>query len=160
MGELRDRMEADLRLRGYAEKDPPSQVDLSAEQHQVRETVKKTAYTGKTYNSLENISQFFAERGIKAGGPAYPPRQVSPPQPLKSSTIPSLVAEAVTCEPTDSLAAGSRCVSETTIEKIMVVAPTMAVPMSTGLAVALNVLPAPSFSSSRSFALVKSTSNP
>jgi hypothetical protein len=33
------------------------------------------------------------------------------------------------------------------IEKIIVVAPTTAVPMSTGLAVALNVLPAPSFSS-------------
>ena len=33
------------------------------------------------------------------------------------------------------------------IEKIIVVAPTTAVPMRTGLAVALNVLPAPSFSS-------------
>ena len=41
------------------------------------------------------------------------------------------------------------------IEKIIVVAPTTAVPMSTGLAVALNVLPAPSFSSSRSFAAVE-----
>ena len=38
------------------------------------------------------------------------------------------------------------------IEKIIVVAPTTAVPISTGLAVALNVLPAPSFSSSRSLA--------
>ena len=35
----------------------------------------------------------------------------------------------------------------TMIEKIIVVAPTTAVPISTGLAVALNVLPAPSFSS-------------
>ena len=33
------------------------------------------------------------------------------------------------------------------IEKIIVVAPTTAVPISTGLAVALNVLPAPSFAS-------------
>ncbi len=39
------------------------------------------------------------------------------------------------------------CVSATMIEKIIVVAPTTAVPMSTGLAVALKVLPAPSFSS-------------
>ena len=38
------------------------------------------------------------------------------------------------------------------IEKIIVVAPTTAVPISTGLAVALNVLPAPSFSSSIAFA--------
>jgi len=36
------------------------------------------------------------------------------------------------------------------MEKVMVVAPTTAVPMSTGLAVALKVLPAPSFSSSKS----------
>ena len=41
------------------------------------------------------------------------------------------------------------------IEKIIVVAPTTAVPMSTGLAVALNVLPAPSFSSSRSLRAVE-----
>ena len=44
-------------------------------------------------------------------------------------------------------------VSSMMIEKISVVAPTTAVPISTGLAVALNVLPAPSFSSSSSFAL-------
>ncbi len=46
------------------------------------------------------------------------------------------------------------------IEKIIVVAPTTAVPISTGFAVALNVLPAPSFSSSRSFARSKCTSKP
>ena len=46
------------------------------------------------------------------------------------------------------------------IEKIMVVAPTTAVPMSTGLAVALKVLPAPSFSSSKCLAVSKSTSKP
>ena len=63
-------------------------MDLTAERHAVRESVKKNTYTGKTYNSLENISQFFAERGIKAGGPAYPPRQTppapaAPPKPEK-----------------------------------------------------------------------------
>ena len=41
------------------------------------------------------------------------------------------------------------------IEKIMVVAPTTAVPISTGLAVALKVLPAPSFSSSRCLAALE-----
>ena len=49
-------------------------------------------------------------------------------------------------------------VSAMIIEKIMVVAPTTAVPISTGLAVALNVLPAPSFDSSMSFARSKFTS--
>ena len=38
------------------------------------------------------------------------------------------------------------------MEKIIVVAPTTAVPMSTGLAVALNVLPAPSLASRKSLA--------
>ncbi len=38
------------------------------------------------------------------------------------------------------------------IEKVIVVAPTTAVPMSTGFAVALNVLPAPSLASSRCLA--------
>src|SRR5579859_4013253 len=78
-------------IEGYSEAEPASDVDLTAERHAVRETVKKNIYTGKTYNSLENISQFFAERGIKAGGPAYPPRHVTPPPPAApaSKTQPS-----------------------------------------------------------------------
>ena len=47
------------------------------------------------------------------------------------------------------------CVSAMMIEKIIVVAPTTAVPISTGFAVALNVLPAPSFSSRFSLPLSK-----
>jgi DNA helicase-2/ATP-dependent DNA helicase PcrA len=39
------------------------QVDLFAEQYEVRETAKRNLYTGKTYNSVENIQQFFNERG-------------------------------------------------------------------------------------------------
>ncbi len=75
-------------IEGYSEAEPASRVDLTAERHEVRETVKKNTYTGKTYNSLENISQFFAERGIKAGGPAYPPRKVIPPAPVAQSSKP------------------------------------------------------------------------
>src|SRR5258708_26053575 len=51
-------------------------------------------------------------------------------------------------------------VSATIIEKIMVVAPTTAVPISTGFAVALNVLPAPSFSSRFSLPFSKFDVNP
>src|SRR5688572_4940611 len=51
-------------------------------------------------------------------------------------------------------------VSSTMIEKIIVVAPTTAVPMSTGFAVALNVLPAPSFSSSSALACSNWTFRP
>ncbi|HEX4166077.1 MAG TPA: UvrD-helicase domain-containing protein [Bryobacteraceae bacterium] len=40
------------------------EVDLYSEQHDVRESVKRNLYTGRTYNSVENIAQFFAERGM------------------------------------------------------------------------------------------------
>ena len=52
------------------------------------------------------------------------------------------------------------CVSTMMMEKIMVVAPTTAVPISTGLAVALKVLPAPSFSSRKCLARSKLRSKP
>ena len=48
----------------------------------------------------------------------------------------------------------------TMMEKIMVVAPTTAVPISTGFAVALNVFPAPSFSSRYPLARSKVGRNP
>jgi DNA helicase-2/ATP-dependent DNA helicase PcrA len=64
------------------------QVDLTAERYQVRETVKKNLYTGKTYNSLENISQFFTERGVAypPRAPAAPSRPAVPPPPKKPAT--------------------------------------------------------------------------
>jgi len=40
------------------------QMDLRSERYEVREAVKKNMFTGKTYNSVDNISQFFAERGM------------------------------------------------------------------------------------------------
>ena len=76
-----------------------NELDLYGEQAAVRETVRKTTYTGKTYNSLEHIAQFFAERGIKGGAgfslpPAQPPEggagfslpPAQPPPPAKAKT--------------------------------------------------------------------------
>jgi DNA helicase-2/ATP-dependent DNA helicase PcrA len=40
------------------------EVNLFSEQHEVRDAAKKNMYTGKTYNSVDNIAQFFAERGM------------------------------------------------------------------------------------------------
>ncbi len=60
------------------------QVDLFAEQHEVRETAKRNLYTGKTYNSVENIQQFFAERGKTAS----PAPAVRTPQPAPRATVP------------------------------------------------------------------------
>jgi DNA helicase II / ATP-dependent DNA helicase PcrA len=69
------------------EDDSVPQVDLHAERYQVRQSAQRNTFTGKTYNSLENISQFFADRGVAfpaqkppgpggtppVGGPAKPP---------------------------------------------------------------------------------------
>lgn len=50
------------------------QVNLYAERREVQDAARKNLYTGKTYNSLDNIAQFFAERGMPA------PRGVSAAQ--------------------------------------------------------------------------------
>jgi DNA helicase-2/ATP-dependent DNA helicase PcrA len=42
----------------------PFHVDLYGERQMVREVARRNTYTGKTYNSLDHISQFFTERGI------------------------------------------------------------------------------------------------
>ncbi|MGA2435498.1 MAG: UvrD-helicase domain-containing protein [Bryobacteraceae bacterium] len=42
----------------------PREVNLFAEQYAVRESARKNTFTGKTYNSLDNISEFFAARGV------------------------------------------------------------------------------------------------
>jgi DNA helicase-2/ATP-dependent DNA helicase PcrA len=52
------------RISPYGAQVTRDEVDLFAEQHDVRQTVKKNLYTGKTVNSVENIAQFFAERGM------------------------------------------------------------------------------------------------
>ena len=51
------------------EDDSVPQVDLHAERYQVRQSAQRNTFTGKTYNSLENISQFFAERGVAFPAP-------------------------------------------------------------------------------------------
>lgn len=64
-----------------------SQVDLTVERHVVRETVKRNTYTGKTYNSLENVQQFFAERGKAVDLPAQArQQQASAPAPTAVRT--------------------------------------------------------------------------
>jgi DNA helicase-2/ATP-dependent DNA helicase PcrA len=55
------------------------QVDLHAERYQVRQSAERNTFTGKTYNSLENISQFFADRGVAFPSQKTPP--VIPPRP-------------------------------------------------------------------------------
>ena len=65
------------------EADAIPQMDLHAERYQVRQSANRNTFTGKTYNSLENISQFFAERGV-----AFPARQSPPIIPPKAPVAP------------------------------------------------------------------------
>ena len=44
--------------------DDVPQIDLSADRSSVRQEARRNLYTGKTYNSLENVSNFFKERGV------------------------------------------------------------------------------------------------
>jgi DNA helicase-2/ATP-dependent DNA helicase PcrA len=59
--------------------DEHGEVDLFAERYEARQSAQRNTFTGKTYNSIANISQFFNERGIpfnapKPGGqPSRPP---------------------------------------------------------------------------------------
>ncbi len=62
------------------------EVDLFSEQYEVRHTVRKNLYTGKTYNSVENVAQFFKDRNLPvnlAGMGAAPraPQQAAPVRP-------------------------------------------------------------------------------
>ncbi len=68
--------------RGGAKAAAP-QVDLFAERHEVRESAKKNLYTGKTYNSVDNIKQYFSERGVPA------PRGIAAPQPVPPPARPA-----------------------------------------------------------------------
>jgi len=65
------------------------EVDLLVERNDVRLAAKRNTFTGKTYNSIENISQFFGERGIPfnpgapAGSKPNPSASLkTPPSPL------------------------------------------------------------------------------
>lgn len=61
-------------------------VDLFAEQHDVREAAKRNLYTGRTYNSVENIAQFFSERGMPP--PSGFTRRPPPPAPATAPVAP------------------------------------------------------------------------
>ena len=72
------------------------QVNLEAERYLVRDAVSRNTYTGKTYNSLENIAQFFQERGVKVPQKVPAPAVVKPlPAPPKASTKPSTLGARV-----------------------------------------------------------------
>jgi DNA helicase-2/ATP-dependent DNA helicase PcrA len=70
------------------------QVDLYGERQEVREAARRNLYTGKTYNSVENIQQFFNERGKQpVAGPAAP-ATVAKTTPAGAKTAPAAMKAA------------------------------------------------------------------
>jgi DNA helicase-2/ATP-dependent DNA helicase PcrA len=73
------------------------EIDLFLDQHEVREIVTRTAYTGKTYNSVEHIRQFFAGRegnrtarpAVSVTGPADGAKAPSRPVAAQPATVKS-----------------------------------------------------------------------
>jgi len=61
-------------------RDEPGEVNLMSERHDVRQAARRSTFTGKTYNSVENISQFFGERGMPFNA-ANKPAATPPPFP-------------------------------------------------------------------------------
>ena len=70
----------ELLVQNLGVSDEPGEVDLLTERHEVRQSAKRNTYTGKTYNSLENISQFFSEKGLPVNSLKTPPQP--PPAPF------------------------------------------------------------------------------
>jgi DNA helicase-2/ATP-dependent DNA helicase PcrA len=84
------------------------QIDLTSERYEVRAGARKNLFTGKTYNSLQNINQFFQERGMSTPRPSSAPVQPRPPLPkptpvTPAPTRPALVQPVETRSPQGSL---------------------------------------------------------
>jgi DNA helicase-2/ATP-dependent DNA helicase PcrA len=66
------------------QREETGEVDLYAERFGVRQSARRNTFTGKTYNSTENIAQFFGERGLPfnaANKPIAAPQR--PPAPIQ-----------------------------------------------------------------------------
>jgi DNA helicase-2/ATP-dependent DNA helicase PcrA len=77
-----------------------SHVDLFAERHYVRESAKRNLYNGKTYNSVDNIAQFFAERGMP------PPSGIQQAQARQQQPGPAVPQHTPAAAPKPAISAG------------------------------------------------------
>lgn len=69
------------RSRYMTAEDEDAELQLFGERFEVRETAKKNLYTGKTYNSVENVRGFFEQRGINIPLPERTAPEPEPPKP-------------------------------------------------------------------------------
>ena len=87
LGEIPPQLMVDLSV-----PDDEGEIDLLSERHDARQTAKRNLFTGKTYNSLDNISQFFGERGMAFKGPGQRPATPAPPRPPQAYPAPQKAA--------------------------------------------------------------------
>jgi DNA helicase-2/ATP-dependent DNA helicase PcrA len=74
----------------------PGEAGLYAERFDVRQAARRNTFAGKTYNSVDNISSFFNQRGIPFSSPKpIPPSPAAPPArpPLASRPQPAAPAQ-------------------------------------------------------------------
>jgi len=71
--------------------DDEEDVDLFLEREEVRHSVKKNLFTGKTYNSVDNIARYFEERGVKV--PANIAAKAATPPPTSKDDSPPWLRE-------------------------------------------------------------------
>jgi DNA helicase-2/ATP-dependent DNA helicase PcrA len=64
-----------------APRDEPGEVSLPAERFDVRQAARRNTFTGKTYNSVDNVAQFFGERGMNFNPPRVNPNKTAPQPP-------------------------------------------------------------------------------
>jgi DNA helicase-2/ATP-dependent DNA helicase PcrA len=76
-----------------------SQVDLYGERQEVREAARRNLYTGKTYNSVENIQQFFNERGKPPAAAPATPAAIAKVAPAAPKAVPTTHLAQATSRP-------------------------------------------------------------
>jgi DNA helicase II / ATP-dependent DNA helicase PcrA len=69
--------------------DDPGEVDLFTERYDVRQSARRNTYTGKTYDSINHINQFFGDRGMTFNGPRAPQGEQKPPAALPRPPLPA-----------------------------------------------------------------------
>ena len=114
---------ANLVMNMGVEEDDTPQVDLTAERWQVRQDARKNLYTGKTYNSVENVAQFFKERGVQVPRPVQQPVQQPVHKPQAPAFRPAAVSPLPAAAPPRAVSAQRGLFGETTVAPLRPPAP-------------------------------------
>jgi DNA helicase-2/ATP-dependent DNA helicase PcrA len=80
-------------IAGLGPEDESGEINLYGEREYARQTANRNTFTGKTYNSVQNISQFFQQRGMafnapKAAAGPTPRPAGAPAKPMAPATRP------------------------------------------------------------------------